>query len=398
MDFQLIATATFGLEALVAKELKVLGYEDLVTENGRVKFSGDEMDIAIANTYLRCADRVQINLGEFEATTFEELYQGVLALPWGELMPPDAFMHVNGKSVKSQLHSVPDCQSITKKAIVSAMALKYPGVTFKEDGPTYKIEVALLKDHVTMTVDTTGAGLHKRGYRKDSGAAPLKETLAAAIVMLSGWKGEVPLYDPFCGSGTILIEAAMIARGMAPGIYRKFACEAWPNFIEEDPFSMVRQGARSAVDHEKKLEIFGYDKDTWVLSTAKANSKKANVFRDIQFTERDARAFKENYAPATIITNPPYGERLDEELIAQNLSGTLGDIYRNYPKLSVNVFTALKDFEKYFGKRSDKNRKLYNGRLLCYLYQYYRQIEDKPLKLKAEPTQDAPEQATGTDQ
>lgn len=387
MDFQLIATATFGLEALVAKELKVLGYEDLETENGRVKFSGDEMDVAIANTYLRCADRVQINMGEFDATTFEELFQGVLALPWEELMPPDAFMHVNGKSVKSQLHSVPDCQSITKKAIVSAMSRKYPGVKFKEDGPTYKIEVALLKDHVTMTIDTTGVGLHKRGYRKDSGAAPLKETLAAAIVMLSGWRGEVPLYDPFCGSGTILIEAAMIARGMAPGIYRKFTCESWPNFIEEDPFAMVRQGARSAVDHDKKLAIFGYDKDTWVLNTAKANSKKANVFRDIQFGERDAREFEENYAPATIITNPPYGERLDEEIIAQELSKVLGDIYKKYPKLDLNVFTALKDFERYFGKKSDKNRKLYNGRLLCYLYQYYRTPDPKPAKVKTAETE-----------
>lgn len=383
MDFNLIATATFGLEALVAKELKVLGYEDLETENGRVKFSGDEMDVAIANTYLRCADRVQINMGEFDAATFEELFQGVLALPWEELMPPDAFMHVNGKSVKSLLHSVPDCQSITKKAIVSAMSRKYPGVVFKEDGPTYKIEVALLKDHVTMTIDTTGAGLHKRGYRKDSGAAPLKETLAAAIVMLSGWKGEVPLYDPFCGSGTILIEAAMIARNMAPGIYRKFACEAWPNFIEEDPFSMVRQGARSAVDHDKKLSIYGYDKDTWVLSTAKANAKKANVYRDLQFAERDAREFEEDYASAAIITNPPYGERLDEEIIAQDLSKVLGNIYRKYPKLDVNVFTALKDFERYFGRRSDKNRKLYNGRLLCYLYQYYKTPDPKPAKVKS---------------
>lgn len=382
MDYQLIATATFGLEALVAKELKVLGYEDLETENGRVKFSGDEMDIAIANTYLRCADRVQINMGEFEATTFEELFQGVLALPWGDLMPANAVMHVNGKSVKSQLHSVPDCQSITKKAIVSAMARTYPGTEFKEDGPLYKIEVAILKDHVTMTVDTTGAGLHKRGYRKDSGAAPLKETLAAAIVMLSGWKGDVPLYDPFCGSGTILIEAAMMARGIPAGLRRTFTCEAWPNFIEEDPFAMVRKGANAAVDHEKRLQIFGYDKDTWVLSTAKANAKKANVYRDILFQERDVREFKENYAPATIITNPPYGERLDEEKIAQQLSKTLGDIHRTYPKLDLNVFTALSDFERYFGQKPDKNRKLYNGRLLCYLYQYFRTPDEKPAKTK----------------
>lgn len=377
MDYQLIATATFGLEALVAKELKVLGYDDLVTENGRVKFSGDEMDIAIANTHLRCADRVLINFGEFSATTFEELYQGVLALPWGELMPPDAFMHVNGKSVKSQLHSVPDCQSITKKAIVEAMRRTYPGRDFREDGPRYKIEVAILKDQVTMSVDTTGVGLHKRGYRKDSGAAPLKETLAAALVMLSGWKGEVPLFDPFCGSGTILIEAAMIARNMAPGLYRTFACEAWPQFLEENPFEMVRSGARSAIDREKKLSLTGYDINSWVLNTAKANAKKAEVFRDIFFKERDARNFVEEQTPATIITNPPYGERLDEEETAQVLSYALGKIRKAYPAYDINVFTALKDFEKYFGQKSDKNRKLYNGRLLCYMYQYFRKAEAK---------------------
>lgn len=371
MDYQLIATATFGLEALVAKELKALGYEDLETENGRVKFSGDEMDIAIANTYLRCADRVQINLGEFEARTFEELFQGVKALPWGELMPVDAFMHVNGKSVKSQLHSVPDCQSITKKAIIEAMAQTYPGRAFKEDGPHYKIEVAILKDHVTMTVDTTGAGLHKRGYRKDSGAAPLKETLAAALVMLSGWKGEKPLYDPFCGSGTILIEAAMLARGMAPGLERTFACEIWPQFLEEDVFSQVREGARANVRKDLKLEIKGYDKDSWVLNTAKANARKAGVFKDIYFQERDARNFNEGQGEACIITNPPYGERLDEEKIARDLAKVLGAIHVSHPNLEINAFTSLKDFERYFGKKPDKNRKLYNGRLLCYLYQYY---------------------------
>ena len=371
MDFNLIATATFGLETLVAKELKALGYEDLTTENGRVKFSGDEMDVAITNTWLRVADRVLINMGEFEATSFEELYQGVLKLPWGDLMPPDAFMHVNGKSVKSKLYSVPDCQSITKKAIVEAMSRTYPNQTFREDGPTYKIEVAILKDHVTMTIDTSGAGLHKRGYRKDSGAAPLKETLAAALVQLSGWKGEKPLFDPFCGSGTILIEAAMMARKIAPGLNRTFTCETWPNFIEENPFELVRAGARAGVDREKELVMTGFDINSWVLNTAKANAKKAGVFNYIFFKERDARNFIESQDPAIIITNPPYGERLDEEKIAQDLSAVLGRIRRNYPAMDLNVFTSLNRFETYFGEKPDKNRKLYNGRLLCYLYQYF---------------------------
>lgn len=371
VDYQLIATATFGLEALVARELKALGYEDLESENGRVKFAGDEMDIAIANTYLRTADRVLINIGEFQAMTFEELFQGVKELPWGELMPVDAFMHVNGKSVKSQLHSVPDCQSITKKAIIEAMTRTYPGQEFKEDGAHYKIEVAILKDHVTMTIDTTGAGLHKRGYRKDSGAAPLKETLAAALVMLSGWKGEKPLFDPFCGSGTILIEAAMLARGIAPGLERTFACESWPQFLEEDVFSQVRAGARANQRRDLKLTIKGYDKDSWVLNTARANARKAGVFKDIYFAERDARDFNESQEDALIITNPPYGERLDEEKIAQDLAKVLGAIHEGYPNLEINAFTSLKNFPRYFGEKADKNRKLYNGRLLCYLYQYH---------------------------
>ncbi len=369
MDYNLIATATFGLEKVVGKELKALGYDELTIENSRVKFAGDEMDIAIANVHLRCADRVLINMGEFKAESFEDLFQGVKGIEWGELMPANAFMHVNGKSVKSLLHSVPDVQSVTKKAVIEAMKRHYGDIKFPEDGPVYKIETALLKDQVTMTVDTTGPGLHKRGYRKDSGAAPLKETLAAALVLLSGWQSGTPLMDVFCGSGTILIEAAMIAKGVAPGMDRSFSSEAWPQF-SDGTYQTVKDGARMSIKPGNQTIMYGYDKDSWVINTAKANAKKARVFDQIEFKVRDINDFSTEFTQAMIITNPPYGERLEELDEIKRLMKVLGSIRREHPGFEMSVFTAFKDFEKYFGEPAFKNRKLYNGRLLCYLYQY----------------------------
>lgn len=370
MDFNLIATATFGLEKVVANELKALGYDELTVENSRVKFSGDEMDVAIANIHLRCADRVLINMGEFKATSFEELYQGVLAIEWGDIIPRNGFMHVNGKSVKSALHSVPDVQSVTKKAIIEAMKRKYPDSQFPEDGPVYKIETAILKDEVTMTIDTSGNGLHKRGYRKDSGAAPLKETLAAAIVLLSGWKGQESVMDVFCGSGTILIEGAMIARDIAPGLNRSFAAETWPNFIEEGVFDDVREGAKGKIKPNNRIFMYGYDKDSWVVKTAKANAEKAGVYENIMFKVRNIEDFSTEFKDAYIMTNPPYGERLEEIDEVKRLMKILGGIRKSNPGFDFSVFTAFKDFEKFYGEKAFKNRKLYNGRLLCYLYQY----------------------------
>lgn len=227
MEYNLIATTTFGLEGITAKELRALGYEDVKTETSKVSFTGDEMDIAISNIHLRTADRILIKMAEFEARTFEELFQGTKKVDWSKIIPINGVMHVVGKSVKSTLHSVPDCQSIVKKAIVTSMSEAYGIKTFKENGPVYRIEVAILKDKVTLTIDTSGSGLHKRGYRENSGAAPLKETLAASMVLLSRWQENYELIDPFCGSGTILIEAAMIMLNIAPGINKTFACEAW---------------------------------------------------------------------------------------------------------------------------------------------------------------------------
>lgn len=373
MDYNLIATATFGLESIVSKELKSLGYEDIKVQDGRVFFSGDEMDIAIANIHLRCAERVLINMGEFKATSFEELFQGVKSLPWENIIPINGKMHVNGKSVKSTLHSVPDCQSITKKAIIEAMKRKYPHTTFNEDGPVYKIEVAILKDMVTMTIDTSGQGLHRRGYRKNSGGAPLKETLAAALVYLTSWKGETPLIDPFCGSGTILIEAAMMIRNIAPGTLRTFEAETWNSTFKEE-FDSIRQSAKKQ-ELIKKTQIFGYDKDSWVINTAKANAQKAGVFENIYFKERDVNNFFSDFKKGTIITNPPYGERLADEAEVKKLMITLGNIRRERLLWDVSVFTAYKNLENCFKEKSHKNRKLYNGKLLCYLYQYFKKKE-----------------------
>lgn len=289
MEYNLIATTTFGLEGITAKELRALGYEDVKTETSKVSFTGDEMDIAIANIHLRTADRILIKMAEFEARTFEELFQGTKKVDWSKIIPINGVMHVVGKSVKSTLHSVPDCQSIVKKAIVTSMSEAYGIKTFKENGPVYRIEVAILKDKVTLTIDTSGSGLHKRGYRENSGAAPLKETLAASMVLLSRWQENYELIDPFCGSGTILIEAAMIMLNIAPGINKTFACEAWPT-IPDYIFKQVREGAKRAIKH-KDIKLIGYDIDTWVLRTALDNAYKAGVQDYIEFQKRDFKDF-----------------------------------------------------------------------------------------------------------
>lgn len=369
MEYKLIATTTFGIEGVTAKELKSLGYENLKTENGKVHFSGDEMDIAIANIHLRTADRVLINMAEFEARSFEELFQGTKKVKWSDIIPKNGVMHVVGKSVKSTLYSVPDCQSIVKKAIVTQMSEAYGIDTFSEDGPVYKIEVSILKDKVTLTIDTSGAGLHKRGYRENSGAAPLKETLAAAMVLLSRWKEDYLLIDPFCGSGTILIEACMIMQNMAPGLNREFVSETWPT-MPKDVFDQVREGARRSIK-DKDLKLIGYDIDQRVLKTAKSNARKAGVFKYIEFQERDFRTFSNKHKYGFIISNPPYGERLSDAKEVKELYTIFGKYKKRYQDWEFNILTSFEDFEKAFNIKSSKNRKLYNGKLKCYYYQYF---------------------------
>lgn len=369
MEYRLIATCAFGIEKLLSNELKALGYDDLFVENGKVEFTGDEMDIAICNIHLRTAERVLIKLAEFKAESFEELFQGTKAVDFGALIPISGKMHVTGKSVKSKLFSVPDCQSIVKKAVIESMKKTYDREQFAETGAVYKIEIGLLKDLATLTLDTSGEGLHRRGYREHSGKAPLKETLAAALVILSGYDGTRPLVDPFCGSGTILIEAAMIAKNQAPNIERKFVCETWPGF-PKDVFEQVREGARSQIK-DLKQSITGYDLDTYVLSTAKMNAKKAGVFKHIYFLPSDYHKLRFTEKNLTIITNPPYGERLGEVETVRGLMEKMGRDKAIHEDYDMYVLSALEGFEKAFGKKAHKNRKLYNGRIMTYLYQYF---------------------------
>lgn len=368
--FKLIATTTFGIEAITKREIEKLGYQNLLVANGKVELEGGVKDIAILNTWLRTSERVLIKMAEFKAMSFEALFDQTVAIDWGSLIPANGNMHIVGKSVKSQLYSVPDCQSIVKKAIIKSMSKTYGIDSFEEDGPVYKIEVAILKDIVTLSIDTSGVGLHKRGYRAYAGAAPLKETLAAALVMMSRWKFSQPMIDPFCGSGTILIEAAMFARNIAPGLNRSFVCEDWPGF-DAKMFSQVREEANTKAFRDKTYKLIGYDIDDQVLRQARSNAKAAGVGADIEFHQRDFANFSSSVGAACLVTNPPYGERLSEETEVRKLNEMMGDLRDAYPHWGINVFTAFGGFERDFGEEASKNRKLYNGRILTRFYQYY---------------------------
>ncbi|AWI03760.1 THUMP domain-containing class I SAM-dependent RNA methyltransferase [Clostridium drakei] len=369
MNYTLIATATFGLEAIVANELKELGYYDLKVENGKVTFEGDERDIVTCNMWLRTADRVLIKMSEFKAQSFEELFQGTLAVDWGKLMPKDAFMHVVGKSVKSALFSVPDCQSIVKKAVIEAMKREYNTEWFSEDGTEYKIEVGILKDIVTLTVDTSGAGLHKRGYRALAGGAPMKETLAAALVLLSKWEPSRMLADPMCGSGTIAIEAALIGKNIAPGLNRSFVSENW-DIIPKNIWEENRKFARNAIN-KSEVKILASDIDGSVIRIARQNAEKAGVADCIAFQKIPVQEFSSKKRYGFIICNPPYGERLGNEKQIEQLYKQMGEVFQNLNDWSYFVITSHPEFETHFGLKANKNRKLYNGRIKCYYYQYF---------------------------
>ena len=374
MNYQIVASTMFGLEAITANELRDLGYEELTVENGKVTFGGDEMDIAIANVHLRTAERVLIKIAEFEAKTFDELFEKTKGIEWGEYIPIHGKMHVVGKSVKSTLFSVSDCQSIVKKAIVEAMKRKYKKNEYPENGPVYKIEVALMKDKVTLTIDTSGDGLHKRGYRQYAGGAPLKETLAAAMILLSRWTPDKQLVDIFCGSGTIPIEAAMIAKNMAPGMNRTFISEDWPQF-KNGEFKQVKEGAKKQVN-DRTFRILASDIDGHILKTARPNAKKAGVDQYIEFQALDAKDFSSKKITGTIITNPPYGERMGEEKQIREIYKNIGKLSKKLPYWSMYIITSYEEFEECFGEKATKNRKLYNGTLKCYLYQYIRKFRE----------------------
>lgn len=367
---QLIATSAFGIEAVTARELKKLGYSDQKVENGRVTFSGDEAAICRTNLWLRTADRVFLKVGEFKALSFDELFEQTKALPWDEIIPEDAEFPVEGRSVDSKLFSVSDCQAIVKKAIVEKLKQKYKCEWFEEKGPRYRIEVALLKDIVTLSIDTSGTGLHKRGYRKLVSSAPIKETMACALLLISHWNKDRILLDPFCGSGTIPIEAALIGRNIAPGLGREFDSEKW-NIISSEQWEAARDEAYDMMDEDYKLKIHGSDIDENAISIARYHAKKAGVEDAIHMQRRPLSEISSKYKYGVIICNPPYGERLGETDYVRDLYKEMGQVFRKLDTWSYYVITSNPDFEKLFGRKADKKRKLYNGRLLCNYYQYF---------------------------
>lgn len=370
MKFDIIATTTFGLEALVKKELEDLGYKDLKVSDGKIELQGEAKDIAILNIHLRCAERVLIKVGQFKAYTFDELFEKTKALPWENIIPADGEFPVNGKSVKSKLFSISDCQSIVKKAIVERLRQVYNVDWFEETGSLYKIEISMFKDIATITMDTSGEGLHKRGYRGRAGDAPIKETLAAAMVKLSYWNPSRVLYDPFCGSGTILIEAAMIGRNIAPGIDREFVSQKW-KIIGEDVYKEVRRDALNAIDNDIELNLIGSDIDKWAIDRAMDNAENIGVFDDIKFSQVDMRQVRleDNYG--VVITNPPYGERMGEKKEIELLYKDFGTKFRRLKTWSIYLLTSYEQFETLYGKKADRKRKLYNGRIKVDYYQFY---------------------------
>lgn len=379
---ELIATASFGLEAVVAREVKKLGYEDLMVENSRVTFHSDLAGICRSNLWLRSADRVLVKMGEFTATSFEELFNRTRSLPWSDWLPVNATFPVNGKSIRSQLHSVPDCQAIVKKAIVENMKARYQKEWFDETGPRYVIEVAILNDLVTLTLDTSGAGLHKRGYRKLSAAAPLKETLAAAMIDLSRWHPDRLLLDPFCGSGTIPIEAAMIAMNQAPGLKREFDAEHWP-VVPAKLWTDARTEAQDLINRDMELKIRGTDIDGEVLGLARYHARQAGVEGKIHFQQMPVSNIQTKEKYGFLVCNPPYGQRLEDLRGVEKLYREMGSIFKkNLETWSFYVITSHKEFEQLFGRRADKKRKLYNGRIETHFYQFY---GPKPPRREAKP-------------
>ena len=369
--YELIAPCHFGLEAVLKKEIYDLGYEITLVEDGRVTFTGDEEAICRANLFLRTAERVLIQVGRFRATTFDELFEGTKALPWEDYLPQDGkFWVKKASSIKSKLFSSSDIQSIVKKAVVERMKQKYHVEWFSEDGADYPLRVFLLKDEVTVAIDTTGESLHKRGYRTMAGAAPLSETLAASLIMLTPWKGDRILVDPFCGSGTFPIEAAMMAANIAPGRNREFLSQEWDNLIHRKIWYEACEEADDLVNLSVETQIQGYDADEEVIAIARANAKRAGVEKLIHFQRRPVAELNHPKKYGFLITNPPYGERLEEKETLPALYKQIGEAYQRLDSWSMYLITSYEDAQRYIGKKADKNRKLYNGMLKTYYYQY----------------------------
>ncbi len=375
-SFILIATTAFGLEALVKAEITRLGYEIVKVENGRVYYRTDLAGIVNSNLWLRCADRVLLMMGAFRATTFEELFQGTKKIAWEKLLPVDArFPAAKITSVKSKLFSKSDGQRIVKKAVVERLKEHYKVDWFEESGALFPIHIQILKDEVVLSVDTSGSGLHKRGYRRYASAAPIKETMAAALVYLSRWQPHRYFIDPLCGSGTIVIEAAMIGRNMAPGLKRDFAAEDWP-IVPDGLWQALKEQAK-AEENNKTFRLLGSDKDASVLKQARTNAQLAGVADFVSFQTLSVEKLTTRRRYGVIITNPPYGERLGENKENRKLYRTMGEVFANMPDWSYFIICGYPEFEKAFGKKADKNRKLYNSMIKTYYYQYYGPLPPK---------------------
>lgn len=366
----LIATSAMGLESIVANEVRALGY-DPVVDNGRITFEAPISAIPRCNLWLRVADRIKLVVGEPTVHTFDELYEATKALPWEQFIPEEGIFPVVGKSHKSTLYSVSDCQAIVKKAIVDRLKLKH-GVAHNmpEKAGMYKVEVALLNDVATLTIDTTGAGLHKRGYRIGQGEAPLRETLAAALVSLTNWRPDEPLIDPFCGSGTILIEAAMIGQNIAPGFNREFSSEDW-QFISEKLWDKALDEAEQLANYDQTLNIVGTDIDHKMIEIAQNNALEAGLGDLVSWKQMQVSDLTLRDDNGYIIGNPPYGERIKDADYVRELYHSLGTIMNNHPSWSVYILTSFKEFEKAYGKKATKRRKLFNGFIETQYYQYF---------------------------
>ena len=371
ITFDLLVPCHFGLEAVLKREIYDLGYEITKVEDGRVTFEGDEEAVCRANIFLRTAERVMIQVGRFKATTFEELFQGIRNLPWEEYIPEDGkFWVKKASSINSKLFSPSDIQSIAKKAMVERMKQKYHKEWFKEDGASYPVRIFLLKDEVTVALDTSGDSLHKRGYRTMTSKAPLTETLAASLIMLTPWRKDRILVDPFCGSGTFPIEAAMIAANIAPGMNRDFTAEEWTNLIDRKLWYECVKEAEDMIDTTVKVDIQGYDIDGDVIKAARENAKRAGVEHMIHFQQRAVADLSHPKKYGFIITNPPYGERLEDKADLPELYTQIGQAYQRLDSWSMFLITSYTDTEKYIGRKADKNRKIYNGMLKTYFYQF----------------------------